>query len=181
MFQKFCLQSRSVSENDSHVREPWICNGHDWYSWSAHHTYTHTSSIVIQTLFIKIITSIYKVPKICLEISNNYICYRHCVTIQFLTFFSDCSYGLVVGLSISVTFMVLSTLITLLLTCLYVRVKYMKATPTGPTHLYANPSTHSGKETLEMSPCAEYRQVNFQTTAPRSSNTYETYTYETMT
>ena len=76
------------------------------------------------------------------------------------------------GLSVSMTFIgasVISSLITLLLTCMCVRGRDKKATPTGTAPLYEMPSTDIGKESLKMSPCAAYGQVQAQSTAPSSS------------
>ena len=64
---------------------------------------------------------------------------------------------------------VLSSLFTLLLTCMCVRGRKEKATPTGSAPLYEIPSTDTGKESLKMSPCAAYGQVQPQSTAPGSS------------
>ena len=67
---------------------------------------------------------------------------------------------------------VLSSLFTLLLTCMCVRGRKEKATPTGSAPLYEIPSTDPGKESLQMSPCAAYGQVQPRSTA-RSTNVYE--------
>ena len=61
---------------------------------------------------------------------------------------------------------VLSSLITLLLTGLVVRGKDKKATPTDSLPLYEIPSADNGKESLKMSPCAAYGQVQPPSTAP---------------
>ena len=86
--------------------------------------------------------------------------------------FVVCSYGLAVGLSVSITFIgtsVLSALITLLLTFMCVRGMNKKATPTGSAPLYGVPSADTGKESLQMSPCAAYGQVQSRSTAPSTS------------
>ena len=87
----------------------------------------------------------------------------------------ECSHGLAVGLSVSMTFIgasVLSSLITLLLTCICVRGIGKKATPTGSAPLYDIPSADTEKESLKMSPCSAYGKVQPQSAVP-SSSAYE--------
>ena len=87
----------------------------------------------------------------------------------------DRSYGFVAALSVSVTFIgtsVLSSLVTLLLTCLYVRGRDKKAASTTSAPLYEVPSPDGSKALLKMSPCAAYGQVEPQSTA-EGNNTYE--------
>ena len=96
-----------------------------------------------------------------------------------LSFSMDCldwSYGLAVGLSVSMTFIgtsVLSSLIILLLTYMCMRGRDKKATSTGSAPLYDIPSANAGKESLKMSPCAAYGRVHSRPTVP-SSSAYET-------
>ena len=51
---------------------------------------------------------------------------------------------------------VLSSLVTLLLTCMYVRGRKKKAAPTDSAPLYETPFAGSGTDSLKISPCAAY-------------------------